>query len=114
MTTVNHFVNDCPNLNFLPYSCFIALMRLGLIISTLDIALAKIFRDGLVLMSTLEIVLANILQDVLVLLDVADATQLTLFFASDVLAFLKSLPDLLRHLLILQVETLPYRREIPR
>ena len=61
MTTVNHFVHDCTNLNFM--------------ISTLEIALANIHRDVLVLMSTLEIDLANILRDVLVLLDVADVHQ---------------------------------------
>ena len=44
-------------------------------ISTLEIALANILRDVLVLMSTLEIVLANIPRDVLELLDVADVHQ---------------------------------------
>ena len=39
-----------------------------MIISTLEIALANIHRDVLVLMYTLEIVLANILRGVLVLL----------------------------------------------
>ena len=58
VTNVNHFVNDCTNLNF--------------IISTHEIALANIHQDVLVLMSTLEIVLANILRDVLVLLNVVD------------------------------------------
>ena len=83
MTTVNHFVNDCPNLNFLPSFLLHRsslevreqLFHLGLIISTLEIALAHIHRDVLVLMSTLEIALANILRDVLVLLNVTDVHQ---------------------------------------
>ena len=53
------------------YSSF----HLGLIISTLEIALANNHLDVLVLMSTLEIVLVNILRDVLVLFDVADIHQ---------------------------------------
>ena len=50
-------------------------LHLGLIISTLEIALSNILWNVLVLMSTLEIALANILRDVLVLLDVADVHQ---------------------------------------
>ena len=83
MTTVNYFVNDCPNLNslplFLPYRSSLGvrvqLLHLSLIISTLEIALANIPWDVLVLMSTLEIVLPNILRDVFVLLNVAAVRQ---------------------------------------
>ena len=83
MTTVNHFVHDRPNLNFMPSSLLhrsslevrVQLLHLGVIKSTLEIALANILRDVLVLMSTLVIVLANIPRDVLVLLDVADVHQ---------------------------------------
>ena len=65
MTTVNHFVNDCTNFNFLPLFMLhrsylevrVPLMHLGLIICTLEIALA------------------NIPREVRVLLDVADAHQ---------------------------------------
>ena len=67
-------------------------------ISTLEIALANIPGDALVLMSTLEIALANILQDALVLLNVADVqsmqqsgTFLTFVFVCllyDILSFL--------------------------
>ena len=57
MTTVNHFVDDCPNLNFLPSFLLhrsslevrVQVFHLGLIISTLEIALATILRDVLVL-----------------------------------------------------------------
>ena len=73
MTTANYSVND----------------------SSLEIALANIHWDVLVLMSTLEIALANILQDVLVLLDVADVHQcnkvdfpyLFVFFAFSMTSF---------------------------
>ena len=52
MTTVNHFGNDCPNLKFLPLfplhrsslEVRVQLIHLGFIISTLEIALAKISR----------------------------------------------------------------------
>ena len=75
VTTVNHFVNDCPNLNVLPLFLLhrsslevrVQLFTLGLI-STLAIALESIPWDVLVLMSTLEIALANIPRDVLVLM----------------------------------------------
>ena len=80
MTTVNHFVKDCIKINCLPLFLLhrspvevrVQLLHLGLIFSTLGIALANIHRDVLVLMSTLEIVLANIPRDVL--LDVADVS----------------------------------------
>ena len=57
VTTVNHFVDDCPNLNFLPSFLLhrsslevrVQLFHLSLIISTLEIALANILRDVLVL-----------------------------------------------------------------
>ena len=57
MTTVNHFVDGCPNLNFLPSFLLhrsslevrAQLFHLGLIISTLEIALATIHPDVLVL-----------------------------------------------------------------
>ena len=57
MTTVNHFVNDCTHLNFLPLLLLhrsflevrVQLLHLVLIISTLEIALANIPRDVLVL-----------------------------------------------------------------
>ena len=83
MTTVNHFVNGCTNQNFLPLFMLhrsplevrVQLLHLGLIISTLEIALTNIPRDVLVLMSTREIAPANILRDVLVLLNVADVHQ---------------------------------------
>ena len=83
MTTVNHFVNDCTNLNFMPLFLLhrsslevrVQLLHLSLIFSTVEIVLANIPPDVLVLMSTLEIALANILRDVLVLLDVADVHQ---------------------------------------
>ena len=75
MSIVNHFVDDCTHLTFLPLILHhrpplevrVQLLHLGLIISTLEIALANILRDVLVLVSTLEIALANILRDVLVL-----------------------------------------------
>ena len=53
----------------------VQLLHLGVMKSTLEITLANIPRDVLVLMSALVIVLANILRDVLVLLDVADVHQ---------------------------------------
>ena len=73
----------CPNLNFLPlyllHRCSldvrVLLLHLGLIISTLENALANIHRDVFVLVSTLEIALSTIHRDVLVLLDVADVHQ---------------------------------------
>ena len=57
VTTVNHFVNDCPNLDFLPAFLLhrsslevrVQLFHLGLMISTLEIALANILRNVLVL-----------------------------------------------------------------
>ena len=57
MTTANHFVNDSPNLNFLVLFLLhrsspevrVRLIHLGLMISTLEIALANIHRDVLVL-----------------------------------------------------------------
>ena len=61
----NHFVNDCTNLNFLP---LFLLHR-----SSLEVRV-QLLHLGLI-MSTVEIVLANILRDVLVLLDVADVHQ---------------------------------------
>ena len=75
MTTVNHFVKDCPNLNLLPSFLLhrsslevrVLLFHLRLLISILEIALANILRDVLVLKSTLEIALTNIHRDVLVL-----------------------------------------------
>ena len=83
VTTVNHFVNDCPNLNLLPSFLLhrsslevrVKLFYLRFVISTLEIALANIPLDVLVLKSTLAIVLANILRDALVLFDVADVHQ---------------------------------------
>ena len=49
MTTVNHFVNDCPNFHVLPsflhrspLEVRVQVLHLGLIISTLEIALANI------------------------------------------------------------------------
>ena len=51
------------------------LFHLGLIISTLEIALANMPRDVLVLVSTLDIPLANVLRDVIVLLNLADVHQ---------------------------------------
>ena len=82
-TTVNRFVNDCPNLDFVPSFLLhrsslevrVQLFHLGIAISALEIALANIARDVPVLMSTLEFALANILRDVLVLLDVVDVHQ---------------------------------------
>ena len=65
MTTVNHFVKDCPNLKFLP-----SFLLHG---SSLEVRV-QLFHLGLI-MSTLEIALSNILRDVLVLLDVADVHQ---------------------------------------
>ena len=83
MTPVNHFVNDCPNFNYLPSFLLhrsslevgVQLFHLGLIISTLEISLAIIHRDVLVLTSTLEIALPNVPPDVLVLFNVADVHQ---------------------------------------
>ena len=63
MTTVNPFVNDCPNVNFLPLFLLhrsslelcVSLLHLGLIISTLKIALANILRDVLVLLDVANV-----------------------------------------------------------
>ena len=76
-------LKKCPNFNFLPSFLLhrsslevrVQLFHLGLIISTLDIGLANILWDVLVLMSTLDIAPANILRDALVLLNVADVHQ---------------------------------------
>ena len=60
---VNRFVNDCTNLHFLPLFLLhrsslearVPLILLGLIISTLEIALANILRDVLVLMDVADV-----------------------------------------------------------
>ena len=65
MTTVNHFVNDCHHLNFLPS---FLLHR-----SSLEDR-GQLFHLGLII-STLEIVLANNPWDVLVLMNEADVHQ---------------------------------------
>ena len=83
MTTVDRFVNDCTHVKFLhsfllhrsSLEIRVQLLHLGLMISTLEIALANVLRDVLVLMSTSDIVLENFLGNVLVLANVADVHQ---------------------------------------
>ena len=61
--TLNHFVNECPTCNFLPSFLLhrsslevrVQLFHLGLIISTLEIALANIFRDVPVLLDEADV-----------------------------------------------------------
>ena len=67
-------------------------------LSTLEIALANILQDVLVLMSTLVIVLANILQDVLVLLNVGGCPSMQLSGLSLHFVFVCLLYDLLSFL----------------
>ena len=63
MTLVNHFVNDCINLNFLPsflhhrssLEVRVPLEHMGLIISTLEIALSNIPRDVLELLDVADV-----------------------------------------------------------
>ena len=63
MTTVNHFVNDCTNLSVLPFFLHhrsslevrVQLLHLGLRISTLEIALANIPWDVLVLLDVVDV-----------------------------------------------------------
>ena len=89
MRTVNHFVNECTNLNCLP-SFLLHRSFLEVRVPLIHLAL---------IISTLEIALANIPRDVLVLLDVADVHQCNKVDFSYLLFFMCLLYDLLSFLL---------------